>query len=1523
MEEEQTFKEFIINVKKKHQRNRNESTKPSIKQSNSDTNFIMNKEKELREEVEEDIRTRAKQRYKSMTHDHKHSTHCKFCKGFRKILKKDRSELSSYIENNLSFLRLLGNQRYNQNSPFLFVEDHKNKIPERQMGLVPIPVKKNRTKTVRNKKKLYNLQRGIVMVRRYQYGRKNFFPALTNSSENVNLIQKWWKKMAKIILIQRFYRGYFIRKQVNAINNLYKFMNNFEEIVIRLRKEKFIHNLIYTTTIPKKRKPKKGNYITKQRNIINYLLVENILFIQKYLRQFKAKLIHKKLLREQKFFVANKNREFITKKNYNIKGIYDKIIMIQFNVKKYLLYRNFFSYKNFQNKKIGTFFIEKNYIDEYSMKVINFYKIISHGVRLLAMKKIRSSYKYLNEYNQDDINKVIFIQRFYLKRYYNKYRKKLKRNKKIKKIGIIDKIKLKDNTKQIKLIQNIYRKHYLNNIKFKKKLIRNKPIFTSPTKKEREKQYNKKIIKKRINNNINNYKNNYNNKLKEKYNIKNKNNKEILEENNFHSNGRLINNICFYSKEYKINQMDEVLFLQTKIYSYLFLKNMRKNRKYINKKDFNTKYLITKNNTNENECIEKIKFVQKIFKRQYKIMKNNIIENFNSKSSTESNESNNKNKRKGKSIKKRNVIPKSPLKGFTYQIPNINTYSKDNNKYYTKYKKDDDNKKGNYNLSLPKNNKHKKLKKTLKERLDKNKTPKKDIKGNYISKKRVEKYSEENYLTFNKKIIHQINNKQCYIIKYRFYNNEKKIRMIQKFWKKMIIYNSIFKKPLNNEIDNIQLKEEKKNQNILLNKQKQIYYNNKTPTKKRNKLPLVKQNIYNNTISNNYFNSNKKNISINQYDNDEFSDQNNNMKSINNLSNNFIDNKNNINDNISKSGYIIKERKINLLKYILLLQNNIRKYIKSLKYIKKENIDKSFICKYRLDNITYNKFLKFIEEMNTVIKIEKSDKNYYLSNSDDNDENKLVNSTDIFFITKIRYSNFIFNIEKIQRNWRLKLESKIIYKKSKQRKNIITKKRIRNNEKEILMIQNIIRNRIFDKNKTISRKTIISNSLYNKKRYSKSNIKISENKGNKNKINKKLRQNMENYMNKNRINNINKLNKKGDYNTESSNNDSNSVKSLNKKEFSNAKINYITKIYKYIIYKKKSNKVGNFVSKEYRIEYRKKKDLSFLKLLYLFINKNIQEYIYYLLKYNTEKIFLFPSSMNTLKRVIKYLRSSDDNSNKSISKEKENNNSTGEKIKKLFLKIFPSLYSAKSPSILISSLDSESKNLLIKTNIYNNIEPDLINYINDFSKYDKQLSNSAFIETRLKNTKLINTNIFTITKFIDDEYANLIYGKYCYKCFLDKNKCICEINKDMNNKEYYYSDLDDILNIEFDPYYMNRHQNEYDSIKWKDITIKRKPKTEEIYEDPITHLIIRTKEQLNDGKKIINSKVNSINNTNDSYYGNNTNSSYNGRIINKIKNDIDDNSINNSKNIAKIKAIYHQSSSKKKENIILIKNNDY
>ena len=643
-------------------------------------------------------------------------------------------------------------------------------------------------------------------------------------------------------------------------------------------------------------------------------------------------------------------------------------------------------------------------------------------------------------------------------------------------------------------------------------------------------------------------------------------------------------------------------------------------------------------------------------------------------------------------------------------------------------------------------------------------------------------------------------------------------------------------------------------------------------------------------ISNNNSKTNKKNGIPNKINFSKSSNNSLNSKDSNNdsdINDNF--------NNISKSCYIQKIRKINLLKHILLLQRNIRNFIKKRIYIKKPYLNMIFISKSRLNIITYNKFLKHIEESKAIIKLDKN-----------NSQNNSINIQNIFLITKTRYLNFIPNIETIQRNWRLKLESKITYKKTKQKVNYITKNRIKNNDNEITMIQNKIRNRIFVKNKTISRKIIATNSLYNKRRYSKEKNKINDNKGSKNKINKKLKQNMENYLNNNKLNKLNKLYKKQESNSFSSNCDSNSnsAKSFSKKEFSNAKINYISKIYKLIIYKRQVNSVGNFVSKEYKVEIKKKKNYSFLKLLCLFITKDMQEYVFYLLKYNTEKTFLYPFYINTLQRILKYLRSSKNNSTKS-ELDKENNTNIGEKIKKLFSKIFPSLYTGKTPLELISSLNSQSKEIFINTNIYNSIEPDLINFINDFSKYDKNISNNVFIETRLKHTKLINTNIFTIVKFIDDEYSYLIYGKYCTKCFLEKNKCSC----DKNNNEYYYTDVDNILDIEFDPYYSNKNKIEYDSIKWKDTSIKRKPNIEEGYEDPITHIILRNKEKEKFNKD----------NLNDSFYGTNANSSYNSnKVLNKIKNDFEENSF-----INKIKSVYHQNNITKKENLILIKNNDY
>ena len=141
--------------------------------------------------------------------DHYNLNNCEHCTGIDKILKQDKSKLSSFIENNSSFLKLFGNPRYNQSSPFLFVEDHKNRVDDDKIGLLPIPSKpKLIMKTKDENNRLYEIQRKVVMMRRFQYG-KQFNDNADNEDDNTDFfgkikkIQLWWKYMYKIIYIQR------------------------------------------------------------------------------------------------------------------------------------------------------------------------------------------------------------------------------------------------------------------------------------------------------------------------------------------------------------------------------------------------------------------------------------------------------------------------------------------------------------------------------------------------------------------------------------------------------------------------------------------------------------------------------------------------------------------------------------------------------------------------------------------------------------------------------------------------------------------------------------------------------------------------------------------------------------------------------------------------------------------------------------------------------------------------------------------------------------------------------------------------------------------------------------------------------------------------------------------------------------------------------------------------------------------------------------------------------------------------
>ena len=137
---------------------------------------------------------------------------------------------------------------------------------------------------------------------------------------------------------------------------------------------------------------------------------------------------------------------------------------------------------------------------------------------------------------------------------------------------------------------------------------------------------------------------------------------------------------------------------------------------------------------------------------------------------------------------------------------------------------------------------------------------------------------------------------------------------------------------------------------------------------------------------------------------------------------------------------------------------------------------------------------------------------------------------------------------------------------------------------------------------------------------------------------------------------------------------------------------------------------------------------------------------------------------------------------------------------------------------MILLLDKTQEDNLRNNDIYKKNDQDSLDYIFGFSSFDKNLKNEKFLSVRLNNTNFNNTNIFTITRFIDEEFDNFVKGKYCYKCYLDLNKCKCskeELNDEM---------LDLGINDDYNPKNSIKFF-EYNKNKESDNFIQGKPKT--------------------------------------------------------------------------------------------------
>ena len=457
-----------------------------LNRSNSESDFVINIVKERRKIIRRYLRKKNKinSYLNTNTNSKKKFTPLKKGDKMKNIIRKNKLELVNCIENKgEKHLKLFGNSRYNKKPPSLFVDDLKKKVSSKKMGLVPMLTSKDEdSKSLKEPKYIYSIQRNLSMTRRFQYNKKEeYLKSLKDneqfiSKDNIyyNAIQSWWKKMPQIIEIQKIFKGYLVRRKVNPIFQLYKFMKYFEKFLINLELKKVFIELL-TFSVCKGRKKIGGLFISKERSIISKNFIKKIITIQNNFRCYQAKSKKNYLLRKKRGYIINKI-SFITKKIYRDQSkINNDITMIQNHIKGFLDKKNYID-KNLISKNNGVYYFDKVYLNYKNQKVIKFVQLIKHILQKLVFKK-KIFYKIPSDYNSDDINKVIFIQTNYLNHYYNNIKPivlhdlKKSTNNNIKNCSYIAKERILSTKKKFLLVQKMIKwflvkqnlnKHYIN-----------------------------------------------------------------------------------------------------------------------------------------------------------------------------------------------------------------------------------------------------------------------------------------------------------------------------------------------------------------------------------------------------------------------------------------------------------------------------------------------------------------------------------------------------------------------------------------------------------------------------------------------------------------------------------------------------------------------------------------------------------------------------------------------------------------------------------------------------------------------------------------------------------------------------------------------------------------------------------------------------------------------------------------------------------------------------------------------------
>ena len=526
------------------------------------------------------------------------------------------------------------------------------------------------------------------------------------------------------------------------------------------------------------------------------------------------------------------------------------------------------------------------------------------------------------------------------------------------------------------------------------------------------------------------------------------------------------------------------------------------------------------------------------------------------------------------------------------------------------------------------------------------------------------------------------------------------------------------------------------------------------------------------------------------------------------------------NNNINNSSHITKERIINVNDKFLFLQKMIKYYI--IKRIAiKSHINKKYInVNYLItkENLKMNDCISKISHFQTIYKNQyKKNKNNiidYEEHSIDDSSYDDYTDRDNKTLRQLTYRNRIpkrrcpgLYITKIRKKENINKNINNCNKIMQHQEGIlITKKRYYNNENKIKKIQNLIKKR---RNPDI----LLQRPLTNNYNFFSINTDSYD----------------DEFLFSKKMNNYDYQSKIRKYNIDDK---------IIKIQIKFLEYNHISKN-KINSYKKEKNKICLITKYLKKDDNIKQINIKFLLLISLFIKKNIQQYIFYLLKQDL-KNFEYPFCLNTIYRVLKYLNSNDYKGN------------TVKIILNNILKNINSNYTIKKDLILLLNKEQESQ--LRDINIYELKENVCLDYIFGFSAFDKNLTNEKFLNIRLNNTKFYNTNIYTITKFIDDEFENFVKGKYCFKCYLDLNICKCS-KEDLTDES-----LDIEINDDYNPKNSIKFF-EYNINKDNGTIIKVKPKIEQnreiITKNKLINNDIIKKELISNENKIKNSLLNS------------------------------------------------------------------